>query len=115
MSATNCLFCKIIKKEIPAKVIFENDQVLGFVDIYPQAKKHYLFIHKNHTSNVNELAENTGALGEIFMAMKKFSQDENLEGEGFRIVTNVGPNAGQTVFHTHFHLLAGERLGHFGS
>ncbi len=114
MSQT-CLFCKILKGEIPSNKIFEDEFVLGFVDLHPQAKKHYLFIHKNHSSNINEMIEDGTSVVQVFSAIKKYTQKENLEQEGFRIVTNTGKNGGQTVFHTHFHLLAGEKLSTFGS
>jgi histidine triad (HIT) family protein len=113
MSNTNCLFCKIARGEIPSKNIYEDDFVLGFVDLHPQAKLHYLFIHKDHSKNINEM--NDENLTQIFVAIKKFTISASLDHEGFRVVSNVGKNGGQTVFHTHFHVLAGEKLGTFGS
>ncbi len=113
--SSDCLFCKIVKGDIPSQKIYEDEWVLGFVDLYPQAKKHYLFIHKHHTKNINELSSDEKSLGQIFTAISKFTNSENLEQDGFRVVTNLGKNAGQTVFHTHFHLLAGEKLGRFCS
>lgn len=111
----DCLFCKMIEGEIPHTKVFENEKVLGFVDIYPQAREHYLFISKRHTKNINETsAEDSQALIEIFSAIKEFTQSKKLDENGFRVVTNLGKNAGQTVFHTHFHVLAGEMLGTFG-
>lgn len=113
---SDCLFCKILKSEIPSKKVFENDKVYGFVDIYPMAREHYLFIHKEHTKNVNEMsATNTEAIGEVFKAINEFTSGNDLSKDGFRVVTNHGANAGQTVFHTHFHVLGGEKLGRFGS
>lgn len=111
----SCLFCKILKKEIPSNKIYEDDNVFGFVDIYPQAKTHLLFIHKLHTDNINEMADDPKSIGEIFSAIQKYTRRESIDQEGFRIVTNLGPLAGQTVFHTHFHVLSGEKLGRFGS
>lgn len=113
---SDCIFCKIIKGEIPSTKIFENESVIGFKDLRPQAKIHQLFIHKNHTKDINDLAGNDPKqLADLFTAMKEYSEKEGLTKDGFRVVTNLGPHAGQTVFHTHFHLLAGEPLGHFGS
>lgn len=112
---SQCLFCKILKGEIPSKKVFENENVYGFVDIYPQAKTHLLFIHKNHTANVNEMSENPLAIGEVYQAIATYTREQKMDVEGFRVVTNIGANAGQTVFHTHFHVLGGEKLGHFGS
>jgi histidine triad (HIT) family protein len=113
--SNDCIFCKIAKGEIPSNKIYEDEFVLGFVDLHPQAKIHHLFIHKTHTKNINELSLNTKALSETFLAIKKFTESAGLDQDGFRIVTNLGKNAGQTVFHTHFHVLAGEKLGLFGS
>ncbi|EQC47362.1 histidine triad nucleotide-binding protein [Bacteriovorax sp. Seq25_V] len=112
----DCLFCKILKKEIPSTKVYEDEKVYGFVDIYPMSKEHYLFIHKNHTSNVNEMSKATpNEIGEVYQAISKYTESNELSKNGFRVVTNVGPDAGQTVFHTHFHVLGGEKLGRFGS
>lgn len=109
-----CLFCKIINGEIPSTLAFETDKVYAFHDIIPQAKTHVLVVHKTHTVNVNEMAQDLQALSEVFSAIKDFTHNSGLEKTGFRIVTNCGPHAGQTIFHTHFHLLGGEPLGGFG-
>jgi histidine triad (HIT) family protein len=115
MSA-DCLFCKIIQGQIPSKKVFENDHVYAFKDINPQAQVHVLFVHKKHTGNINQLTqEDPQQLSQVFSAMAQYSVQENLNDKGFRIVTNQGKNAGQTVFHTHFHFLGGEALGHFGA
>jgi histidine triad (HIT) family protein len=90
--------------------------VIGFKDLSPQAAIHQLFIHKSHTKNVNELAKNDPReLSDVFNGIRRYTEKEGLTKDGFRVVTNVGPYAGQTVFHTHFHVLAGEKLGRFGS
>lgn len=114
MSHGDCLFCKIIEKKIPAEIIYEDEKVIGFRDLYPQAKLHYLFINLVHSKNVNEIAPNGTQIQEIFEGIKNFTETEQLDSSGFRVVTNVGPHAGQTVFHTHFHVLGGEKLGTFG-
>jgi histidine triad (HIT) family protein len=112
----DCLFCKIIAGEIPSEKVFENENVLGFKDIAPMAKEHYLFIHKVHTANINEIADSNPAhLADVFSAISEFTQSNHLAKDGFRVVTNHGANAGQTVFHTHFHVLGGEQLRGFGS
>jgi len=111
----NCIFCKIAKGEIPSKKVFENENVYAFQDLYPQAKIHLLFIHKKHTSHINQMSDDSSTIGDVFKAISSYTQQEGLDRDGFRVVTNLGPNAGQTVFHTHFHVLAGEKLGHFGS
>lgn len=111
-----CLFCKIIRGEIPSEKVFENDSVVAFKDIYPSAKMHFLFIHKNHSSNIIEMTDKSPQeLIDIFTGISRFSKDKGLVDGGLRIVTNQGPDAGQTVFHTHFHLLGGEKLKGFGA
>lgn len=113
---SDCIFCKIVEGKIPSTKIFEDENVIGFKDLRPQAKIHQLFIHKKHTRDVNELAKNDAKeLSDIFNAIRHYTENEGLTKDGFRVVTNLGPHAGQTVFHTHFHVLAGEPLGHFGA
>ena len=111
---TSCLFCKIANGEIPSQKVFENEKIIGFVDIHPHAKTHLIFIHKNHTANITEMVTDSESITEIFKAMKEYCDNNEWTKSGFRIVTNQGPDAGQTVFHTHFHLLGGEKLGRFG-
>jgi len=114
MSA-DCLFCKIVDGKIPATKIFENDHVIGFVDIHPQAKTHLLFVHKTHTKDINEMSQNPVSIGQVYQAITEYTKAQGLDQNGFRVVTNLGKYAGQTVFHTHFHVVAGEQLGRFGS
>lgn len=102
----------MVTGEVPCEKVFENDNVLGFKDIYPQAQIHLLFIHKNHSANVNQMSGEEVA--QVFAAIKEYTE-EGLVEAGFRVVTNFGANAGQTVFHTHFHVLGGEKLSGFGS
>lgn len=109
------VFEKILKKEIPATIVFENQQVLAFKDINPQAEIHIIFIHKQKTKDINDLMETSPAqIQELFAAIHMFTKMQGLENSGYRIVTNKGADSGQTVFYTHFHLLAGEKLGRFG-
>ena len=115
MMSPDCLFCKIAKGDIPSTKVFENDNVLGFVDIHPQAKTNLLFVHKTHTKDINEMSLNPTSIGQIFQAISEYTQSQELDQNGFRVVTNLGKNAGQTVFHTHFHVVSGETLGRFGS
>lgn len=115
MKNADCIFCKIIDGKIPSTKVFENDKVYAFKDLHPQASKHYLFIHKGHTKDANDLVNSDPQqLSDIFAAISDVSRKEGLDQTGFRIVTNIGPHAGQTVFHTHFHLLGGEQLRGFG-
>ncbi|RZF21779.1 MULTISPECIES: HIT domain-containing protein [Halobacteriovorax] len=109
----DCLFCKILKGEIPSDKVFENDHVIGFKDIQPLAKEHYLFIHRNHSKNVNEMSRDD--MAQVFDAIKEFTQSNELENNGFRVVSNINQHGCQSVFHTHFHVLGGEQLKGFGS
>lgn len=114
--SSDCLFCKIIAHQIPSQIVFENEDVLGFKDIAPMAKEHFLFIHKKHTSNINEIADDhPEQLTHVFQAISSFTKKSSFIHNGFRVVTNLGSDAGQSVFHTHFHVLAGGRLGSFGA
>jgi histidine triad (HIT) family protein len=112
---TDCIFCKIIAGDIPSEKIIETDKVIAFKDLYPQAKEHYLFIHKKHTKNINEISLNQpDQFAEVYSEIQKFCSSNELEQNGFRVVSNVNAHGGQTVFHTHFHVLGGEQLGSFG-
>lgn len=104
------IFKKIINREIPADVVFEDEQCLAFRDIAPQAPTHILVIPKKEISAVDALSEEDAALvGHIFLVIQKIAKDEGLT-DGFRVVTNNGLLAGQTVPHLHFHLLGGRPL-----
>ena len=113
----NCIFCKIVAGEIPCSKVYEDDTVLAFNDIAPTAKTHVVIIPKEHIlSGANDLtAENAGIIGRIYLAAKKIAADTGLADTGYRIVNNCGQDGGQTVFHIHFHLLGGEKLGGFGA
>lgn len=107
----DCLFCKIINGEIPSAKVYEDEYVYAFKDIAPIAPIHYLIIPKTHISGANEITEeNSGLAAKVFEAAAKIAKAENIEN-GFRIITNCGDDAGQTVKHLHFHLLAGVKMG----
>ena len=113
---SDCLFCKIIRGEIPAQKVLDSQNVIAFKDISPMAKEHYLFIHKDHSKNINDISlNNPEQFAEIYAEIQKFTAASALEKNGFRVVSNVNAHAGQTVFHTHFHVLGGEQLRGFGS
>jgi len=104
----DCLFCKIINGDIPADIIYQDDDVIGFNDINPQAPTHVLFIPKQHISTVNDMADNDAALvGKLFLAAKQVAKDKGFADNGYRLVMNCNEGAGQTVFHIHLHMLAG--------
>jgi len=105
----NCIFCKIINKEIPSSVVYEDKEVLAFKDINPQAPIHIIVIPKKHYRNV--LEADSEDVSKIFEAIKKIAKEQGIEEKGFRVITNCGKDAGQTVEHLHFHILAGKKLG----
>ena len=107
----DCLFCKIISGEIPSTKVYEDDAVYAFLDISPQAPYHAVFIPKEHIASAAELTpENSAAVARVFEAIAKVAKRDGL-GSGFRVVNNCGEDAGQSVLHLHFHLLAGRNLG----
>ena len=106
----NCLFCKIVRGEIPSTKVYEDELVLAFRDIAPMAPTHILVIPKTHISSVNEVnAENAAVVAHIFTVIPQIAAAEKLEG-GYRVVSNCGADAGQTVHHLHFHILGGKKL-----
>ena len=112
----DCLFCKFVSGEIETEKVFENEYVLGFKDIYPQAKEHYLFVSKTHTGNIVEMTDsNAEDVARVFQAIAEFVRGNGLLEKGFRVVTNTGSDGGQTIFHTHFHVLGGGPLKGFGA
>ena len=106
----NCIFCKIAAGEIPSTKVYEDEQILAFRDIAPMAPVHILVIPKAHIGSVNEInAENAAIVAHIFTVIPQIAAAEKLEN-GYRVVSNCGPDAGQTVHHLHFHILGGKQL-----
>ena len=106
----NCLFCKIIAGDIPSTKVYEDESVLAFRDIAPMAPTHILVIPKTHIGSVAEItADNADLVAHIFTVIPKIAKDEGLDS-GYRVVSNCGPDAGQTVQHLHFHILGGKQL-----
>jgi histidine triad (HIT) family protein len=111
MSSADCLFCKIVRREIPANVIFENEHALAFRDIRPMAPTHVLVVPKRHIDGVaTAQAGDAHALGEVLLAARDVAHAEGLADKGYRLVVNSGEDAGQSVFHIHVHVLGGRRL-----
>jgi histidine triad (HIT) family protein len=107
----DCLFCKIIKGEIPSTKVYEDDKVFCFMDIAPEAPVHVLTVTKKHISTLNELTEEDSALvAHAFMVMKKLAKEFGIDESGYRVVSNCNEDGGQSVFHIHFHLLGGRYL-----
>jgi histidine triad (HIT) family protein len=112
MKTEKDLFCKIAAKEIPADIVYEDDDILAFRDINPQAPVHVLVIPKKHITKLSDLDEaDTGLLGKIILAASRIAKQEGISESGYRLIANTGPDAGQEVFHIHFHILGGRALG----
>lgn len=108
---SDCIFCKIAAGEIPSTKRYEDDDVLAFNDLHPQAPVHILVIPKQHIACAGDItSENSVAVSKCFEVIAKLAQQEKLDG-GFRVITTTGADAGQTVGHLHFHILAGKKLG----
>jgi len=111
MADDDCLFCRIAEGEISADVIHEDDQVVAFRDINPQAPTHVLVIPREHVASVDDLEEEHAELvGRLFLAAREIARDEGLDDGGYRLVVNTGAGAGQSVFHIHLHLLGGRAM-----
>lgn len=107
----NCLFCKIINHKIPANIVYEDDQILAFDDINPQAPVHVLIIPKDHFESLNSVPENrAGILSHILLKAREIADIKGIRESGYRLVLNTAKDSGQEVFHIHFHLLGGRRM-----
>lgn len=106
----DCLFCKIIDGSIPSTKVYEDENVLAFRDINPEAPVHVLVIPKTHISSMNDITEeNAATVAKIFAVIPKIAAGEGLTG-GYRVISNCGPDAGQSVMHLHFHIVGGTKL-----
>ena len=107
----DCIFCKIARKEIPTKMVYEDRQVVAFEDNNPQAPTHTLIIPKAHFGTLNDIAAGEESLlGHIVLVATRVAKEKGLDKEGYRLVANCLEGAGQSVFHLHFHLLGGRRF-----
>lgn len=107
----NCLFCKIAAKQIPSTIVHEDDLVVAFRDIQPQAPTHVLIVPRVHVAGLNELGpEHEAVVGHVARVAQGLAKQLGISESGYRLVANCGPDAGQTVFHLHFHLLGGKAL-----
>jgi histidine triad (HIT) family protein len=106
-----CLFCKIVKKEIPAKVLFEDEHLVAFSDVNPQAPTHALIIPKRHIVSLNEATSaDAELLGRLVIAAQRVAREAGISDSGWRLVVNNGAHAGQSVFHIHAHVLGGRHM-----
>ncbi len=107
----DCIFCKIANKEISSNIIFEDDKIIAFHDINPQAPYHILVLPKKHIETLLDLKEEDKELiGHIYLIINKIAKDLKFEQRGYRVVVNCKEEAGQTIFHLHFHVLAGRTM-----
>ncbi|MBI4684532.1 MAG: histidine triad nucleotide-binding protein [Nitrospirae bacterium] len=106
-----CIFCDILNKKIPAKIIYEDESAVAFEDINPQAPVHALVIPRKHISTTLDLKEgDNNLIGHLFQIANKIARDKNVAERGFRLVMNCNPESGQTVFHIHLHILGGRHM-----
>lgn len=107
----DCIFCKIIKGEIPAKIVYQDKDIIAFNDIHPRAPIHQLIIPKKHIATLNDLTEDESALaGHMLLTARRLAAKANIEKSGYRAVFNCNSDGGQEVFHLHLHLLGGRSL-----
>lgn len=106
-----CLFCKIVAGQVPATIIFEDEEVMAFRDISPQSPTHILVIPKKHISTINDVHdEDEALLGHLVIVAKKLASQLGLSEKGYRLVFNINEDGGQTVYHIHLHMLGGRRM-----
>ena len=108
----DCLFCKIVKGEIPSTKVYEDDEILAFNDINPAAPIHILVIPKKHITSLADMSkEDEVVVGKIYGVINKIAEEQGCKNNGYRVIVNCGKDAGQEVMHLHFHLLAGGKMG----
>lgn len=108
---SDTLFGKIVRREIPAQIVFEDEHVLGFKDVAPQAPVHVLFVPKTSVATLNDFTDDQAVLiGKLFLAAASYAKAEGFDRDGYRCVVNCNADGGQSVFHVHVHLLAGRQL-----
>ncbi len=111
----DCLFCKVANNEIPADLVYEDDKVLAFTDINPQAPLHMLIIPRKHISTINDATtEDQQLLGHMLLTAAKIAKENKVDESGYRLIVNCNEQGGQSVFHIHLHILAGRQLTHLG-
>ncbi len=104
----DCLFCKIVKGEVPSEFLFENDSFVVFRDIHPHAPVHLLIVPKRHIRSINDITENDSeTIGEMFMIARDMAKQEGVDKSGYKLLFNVEKGGGQMVFHLHLHLIGG--------
>lgn len=108
----DCLFCKIIERKLPSKIVFEDENLVAFEDVNPQAPVHILLVPRRHIESVNGVEEiDRELMGHLFWISRKLAQERGVAASGYRLVVNSGASAGQSVFHIHVHLVGGRAFG----
>ena len=109
--AENCIFCKIVSGDIPGTIVFRDDQATAFRDIHPVAPTHILIVPNRHIESVSTLEpEDENLMGHLFTVARRLAESERIDKTGYRLISNHGPDGGQTVFHLHVHLIGGQRM-----
>lgn len=112
MKMNNCLFCKIVRKEIPSTIVYEDEEIVAFKDINPIAPVHILVIPKKHFDSIKDIKEeDISLIGRIHLVINKIAKEQGIAESGYRVVTNSGRDSGQEVMHLHFHIIGGKVLG----
>lgn len=112
MQKEGCIFCKIVRREIESKVVFEDNKIMAFEDTRPQAPVHIVIIPKYHIEKISDISEgNIHLIGTLILTAKRIAKERNIQESGYRIVINCNKDAGQEVFHLHIHLLGGRPFG----
>ena len=113
--ASDCLFCKIPAGDIPAKIVYQDDEIVAFRDIHPAAPTHLLIIPKRHIATVNDVADaDAGLVGAMVLRGKALAKERGIDGPGYRLILNCNPQGGQTIYHIHLHLVGGRQLRGLG-
>ncbi len=108
---TDCIFCKIANREVNSRIVFENERVVAFHDLFPAAPTHVLIVPRQHYSTLNDVpADQAALLGEMVATATQLAKDNGFAEDGYRVVMNCNPDGGQSVYHIHLHLLAGRKL-----
>jgi histidine triad (HIT) family protein len=107
---SQCIFCRIVNRTIPSRIVYEDEQALAFDDVNPQAPVHVLVIPKRHVESIQAASGDNSLLGHLIRVCVKIAAEKGLVPSGYRVLTNTGPQAGQTVFHLHFHVLGGRAM-----
>ncbi|HWQ84206.1 MAG TPA: histidine triad nucleotide-binding protein [Anaerolineales bacterium] len=108
---TDCIFCKIISGEIPGEKLYQDDSVTAFRDLHPVAPTHVLIVPNKHIPSVNEVSpEDESTMGHLYTVARQLAVQEGIQEQGYRLIVNSGPNAGQEIYHIHLHLIGGRRM-----